>query len=101
MHFLSFNLLLIYLSLLQYITEAVINLPKNITIPAVIVFGDSVVDTGNNNYIETIVKVNFPPYGQDFIGGKPTGRFSDGKVPSDLIGIYITAQLPPDLTHKY
>ncbi|KAK6118820.1 hypothetical protein DH2020_047433 [Rehmannia glutinosa] len=68
-----------------HIAEAVIKLPQNSTIPAVIVFGDSVVDTGNNNYIETIVKVNYPPYGKDFMGGKPTGRFSDGKVPSDLI----------------
>ncbi|KAL0360517.1 UNVERIFIED_CONTAM: GDSL esterase/lipase EXL1 [Sesamum radiatum] len=67
------------------IAGAVINLPHNITVPAVIVFGDSIVDTGNNNYIKTIAKANFPPYGKDFVGGKPTGRFSDGKVPSDLI----------------
>ncbi|GFP95234.1 GDSL esterase/lipase exl3 [Phtheirospermum japonicum] len=73
------------LDLIQHPQKYVIKLPQNSTIPAVIVFGDSVVDTGNNNYIETIVKVNYPPYGQDFMGGKPTGRFSDGKVPSDLI----------------
>ncbi|KAF3442278.1 hypothetical protein FNV43_RR16194 [Rhamnella rubrinervis] len=60
-------------------------LPKNETVPAVFVFGDSIVDSGNNNYIETIVKANFPPYGRDFFGGRPTGRFSNGKVPSDLI----------------
>ncbi|KAI3464802.1 hypothetical protein Pfo_021465 [Paulownia fortunei] len=63
----------------------VINLPENTTIPAVIMFGDSIVDTGNNNYIKTIAKANYPPYGKDFMGGKPTGRFSDGKVPSDLL----------------
>ncbi|KAK4481400.1 hypothetical protein RD792_012290 [Penstemon davidsonii] len=77
--------LTVFLSLLCCIAEAVINLPKNSTIPAVIVFGDSIVDTGNNNNMKTIFKVNYPPYGQDFMGGKPTGRFSDGKVPSDLI----------------
>lgn len=60
---------------------------KNTTFPALIVFGDSVVDTGNNNYLKTMIKVNYPPYGKDFVGGRPTGRFSDGKVPSDLIGI--------------
>ncbi|XP_019709255.1 GDSL esterase/lipase EXL3 isoform X2 [Elaeis guineensis] len=54
-------------------------------VPAVIVFGDSIVDTGNNNVLETIVKCNFPPYGQDFINHQPTGRFSNGKVPSDFI----------------
>lgn len=58
-------------------------------VPAVIVFGDSVVDTGNNNNLATVFKVNYPPYGKDFYGGQPTGRFSNGKVPPDLIGIYI------------
>ncbi|KAK4481405.1 hypothetical protein RD792_012295 [Penstemon davidsonii] len=72
---------------LPYIAEAVNNIPKNITFPAVIMFGDSLVDTGNNNYINTIVKVNYPPYGKDFMGGEPTGRFSNGKVPSDLLGV--------------
>ncbi|KAL2468222.1 GDSL esterase/lipase [Forsythia ovata] len=80
-----FVLLSVSLSFLVCIGESVIKLPGNDTIPAVFVFGDSIVDTGNNNYIKTIVKVNYPPYGQDFMGGKPTGRFSNGKVPSDLI----------------
>ncbi|KAI3464803.1 hypothetical protein Pfo_021466 [Paulownia fortunei] len=76
---------IVCLPFLACIAGAVINLPENTTIPAVIVFGDSIVDTGNNNYIKTIAKANFPPYGKDFMGGKPTGRFSDGKVPSDLL----------------
>lgn len=63
-----------------------IPLPPNETIPALIVFGDSIVDPGNNNYIKTIIKCNFPPYGRDFNGGQPTGRFSNGRIPSDLIG---------------
>ncbi|GMN28998.1 hypothetical protein TIFTF001_002262 [Ficus carica] len=46
---------------------------------------DSIVDPGNNDYIKTLVKCNFPPYGRDFNGGKPTGRFSNGGVPSDII----------------
>uniref|UniRef100_A0A2N9J3F8 SGNH hydrolase-type esterase domain-containing protein n=1 Tax=Fagus sylvatica TaxID=28930 RepID=A0A2N9J3F8_FAGSY len=60
-------------------------LPKNETVPAFIVFGDSIVDTGNNNYIDTLVKCDFRPYGRDFIGGKPTGRFCNGKVTSDFL----------------
>ncbi|XP_059439781.1 GDSL esterase/lipase EXL3-like isoform X2 [Corylus avellana] len=60
-------------------------MPKNEPVPAVIVFGDSIVDPGNNNNIDSLIKCNFPPYGRDFIGGQPTGRFSDGRVPSDLI----------------
>ncbi|OAY68946.1 GDSL esterase/lipase EXL3, partial [Ananas comosus] len=54
--------------------------------PAVIVFGDSVVDPGNNNAIVTTVKCNFPPYGKDFVRQQATGRFSNGKVPGDIIG---------------
>lgn len=54
-------------------------------VPAVIVFGDSSVDAGNNNQISTILKSNFEPYGRDFVDGKATGRFSNGKIPTDFI----------------
>ncbi|KAL8059265.1 hypothetical protein ABFX02_03G074000 [Erythranthe guttata] len=79
---------------------AVVKLPKNATLfPALVFFGDSIVDTGNNNYIKTIAKANFPPYGKDFIGGIPTGRFSDGKILSDLFAeeLGIKPVLPPFL----
>ncbi|XP_044512034.1 GDSL esterase/lipase EXL1-like isoform X2 [Mangifera indica] len=62
-----------------------IDLPGNVTIRAVFMFGDSIVDTGNNNNFKTPAKCNFPPYGRDFKGGLPTGRFSNGKVPADFI----------------
>ncbi|XP_020596309.1 GDSL esterase/lipase EXL3-like [Phalaenopsis equestris] len=54
-------------------------------VPAVILFGDSIVDPGNNNAIKTIAKCNFPPYGKDFIGHVATGRFCNGRIPGDLI----------------
>ncbi|GMH11008.1 hypothetical protein Nepgr_012849 [Nepenthes gracilis] len=54
-------------------------------VSAIIVFGDSSVDTGNNNAISTILKSNFEPYGRDFEGGRPTGRFSNGRIPADFI----------------
>lgn len=54
-------------------------------VPAIIVFGDSSVDSGNNNQIPTIAKSNFVPYGRDFLGGRPTGRFSNGRIPPDFI----------------
>ncbi|XP_010688929.2 GDSL esterase/lipase At2g42990 [Beta vulgaris subsp. vulgaris] len=57
-------------------------------VPAVIVFGDSSVDTGNNNGIETLLKSNFEPYGRNFEGGRPTGRFSNGRVPVDFFSEY-------------
>ncbi|KAF4360927.1 GDSL esterase/lipase EXL3 [Cannabis sativa] len=81
-----------------------IKLPPNQTVPAVIVFGDSIMDTGNNNALKTLVKCDFAPYGENFRGRVPTGRFGDGKVPSDLIaeelGIkeYLPAYLDPNLS---
>lgn len=54
-------------------------------VPAIIVFGDSTVDSGNNNAISTVLKSNFEPYGRDFIGSQPTGRFSNGRIPTDFI----------------
>ncbi|KAK6115731.1 hypothetical protein DH2020_008000 [Rehmannia glutinosa] len=83
--------------------EGAIKLPPNVTIPGIFAFGDSIVDQGNNNAIKTLVKCNFPPYGKDFGGGIPTGRFGNGKTPPDLIaaelGIkeLIPAYLDPNL----
>ncbi|KAF7833488.1 GDSL esterase/lipase [Senna tora] len=54
-------------------------------VPAIIVFGDSSVDSGNNNFIPTVARSNFEPYGRDFFGGFPTGRFSNGRIPPDFI----------------
>ncbi|OWM68221.1 hypothetical protein CDL15_Pgr004703 [Punica granatum] len=85
------------------VATAAVRLPANVTVPAVFVFGDSIVDPGNNNELQTIAKCNFPPYGRDFPGGKPTGRFSNGRVPSDmlaeLVGVkeLLPAYLDPNL----
>ncbi|KAM4095907.1 hypothetical protein ACJW30_08G066400 [Castanea mollissima] len=71
-------------------------LPK---FPAILIFGDSSVDTGNNNYINTIFQSNHYPYGINFPGQVPTGRFSDGKIPSDLLAnmLGIKESVPPFL----
>lgn len=76
-----------------------IRLPDNVKVPAILVFGDSIVDSGNNNYLATVGKSNFPPYGRDFEGGVPTGRYSNGKIPSDLIAeeMGIKELVPPYL----
>lgn len=74
---------------------------RNVTgkVPALFVFGDSIVDPGNNNYILTLAKANFPPYGRDFTDHKPTGRFSNGKLSTDFIaaGLGLKETLPPYL----
>ncbi|KAJ0256511.1 GDSL esterase/lipase EXL2 [Hirschfeldia incana] len=66
-------------------SNALVKLPENTTVPAIIVFGDSIVDAGNNDDMITEARCNYPPYGIDFDGGVPTGRFSNGKVPTDIL----------------
>ncbi|GJN14946.1 hypothetical protein PR202_gb01825 [Eleusine coracana subsp. coracana] len=53
-------------------------------VPCYFVFGDSLVDSGNNNVIVSLARANYPPYGIDFAGG-PTGRFSNGLTTVDVI----------------
>ncbi|KAL6629667.1 hypothetical protein ACP70R_029432 [Stipagrostis hirtigluma subsp. patula] len=68
--------------------------------PALIVFGDSIVDPGNNNAINTMVKADFPPYGDDFLNHRPTGRFCNGRIPTDFIASRLGLKdlLPPYLS---
>ncbi|KAJ4916236.1 GDSL-like Lipase/Acylhydrolase superfamily protein [Raphanus sativus] len=63
--------------------------PHNPATPAVFYFGDSIIDTGNNNNLTTEMKCNFRPYGMNFPTGVATGRFSDGKVATDYISEYL------------
>jgi len=73
-------------------TNALVKQPPNETTPAIIVFGDSIVDAGNNDDImTTLARCNYPPYGIDFDGGIPTGRFCNGKVATDFIGKFHVA----------
>lgn len=52
---------------------------------AFFVFGDSLVDNGNNNYLVTSARADSPPYGIDYPTHTPTGRFSNGLNMPDLI----------------
>ena len=68
----------------------------NPRVPALLVFGDSV-DTGNNNAVLTLTRSDFRPYGKDLNGGVPTGRFSNGRIPTDLLGSFVACypEYPP------
>lgn len=55
-------------------------------VPAMFIFGDSLIDNGNNNNLPSLAKANYYPYGIDFNGG-PTGRFSNGYTMVDEIGM--------------
>ncbi|XP_050234486.1 GDSL esterase/lipase APG-like [Mercurialis annua] len=75
-------------------------------VPAIMTFGDSAVDVGNNDYLATIYKANYPPYGRDFVNHKPTGRFCNGKLATDITAetlgfkTYAPAYLSPEASGK-
>lgn len=71
-------LLLLNLSLLGVVIAA----PQ---VPCYFIFGDSLVDNGNNNNIPSAARANYRPYGIDFPQG-PTGRFSNGRTTVDVLG---------------
>ena len=76
-------------SLLVALVALVISVAKaQPLVPAIITFGDSAVDVGNNDYLATLLKANYPPYGRDFPNQKPTGRFCNGKLATDITGTY-------------
>ncbi|XP_044512235.1 GDSL esterase/lipase At1g71691-like [Mangifera indica] len=63
-------------------------------VPAMFIFGDSLIDNGNNNNLPSFAKANYYPYGIDFNGG-PTGRFSNGYTMVDAIAVELGLPLIP------
>ncbi|GKE04366.1 lipase, GDSL [Tanacetum coccineum] len=63
---------------------------------ALFVFGDSLYDPGNNNYINTTAdfQANFWPYGVSYFS-PPSGRFSDGRLIADFIAEFAGLPLIP------
>uniref|UniRef100_A0A6N2MU09 SGNH hydrolase-type esterase domain-containing protein n=1 Tax=Salix viminalis TaxID=40686 RepID=A0A6N2MU09_SALVM len=60
---------------------------------AMFVFGDSLFDSGNNNYLKSALgRADFWPYGETFFK-HPTGRFSDGRIIPDFIAEYLNLPL--------
>jgi hypothetical protein len=67
-------------------------------VPAILVFGDSIVDTGNNNAVHTLTKADYSPYGKDLNG---TGRFSNGRIPPDMIGLSFSTTPPTQACSRH
>ncbi|KAI3780190.1 hypothetical protein L2E82_10161 [Cichorium intybus] len=66
------------------------------SVPGVCIFGDSLVDIGNNNYLSlSLAKANFPHNGVDFPTGKATGQFSNGKNAPDFLAEKVGLPLAP------
>ncbi|XP_077231745.1 GDSL-like Lipase/Acylhydrolase superfamily protein [Tasmannia lanceolata] len=73
------NLMLVILGLFW-----VVRAKSSSQVPCFFIFGDSLVDNGNNNGILTLSKANYMPYGIDFPQGV-TGRFSNGRTIVDVL----------------
>jgi len=51
------------------------------------IFGDSLSDVGNNNYLtKSLARAALPWYGIDFGDGMPNGRFTNGRTAADIVG---------------
>ncbi|XP_019177163.1 PREDICTED: GDSL esterase/lipase At5g37690-like [Ipomoea nil] len=59
------------------------------------VFGDSLTEVGNNNFLQSLAKSNFPFYGIDYKGGVATGRFTNGRTIGDIISEKLGIPSPP------
>ncbi|XP_047328671.1 GDSL esterase/lipase LTL1-like [Impatiens glandulifera] len=64
---------------------ALIATPRLVDARAFFVFGDSLVDNGNNNYLVTSARADSPPYGIDYPTRRATGRFSNGLNIPDIL----------------
>ncbi|KAK1375970.1 GDSL esterase/lipase APG [Heracleum sosnowskyi] len=100
---------LLFLIIVSVCAIVIVNAQNESTtlVPAIITFGDSAVDVGNNDYLPfTIFKANYPPYGRDFVKHKATGRFCNGKLATDItadtLGFtkYPSAYLSPQASGK-
>lgn len=78
----------INLAFLFFFLHHCVNAKQDDGLGASFIFGDSLVDAGNNNYLSTLSKANIPPNGIDFkaSGGSPTGRYTNGRTIGDLVG---------------
>lgn len=70
-------------------------------VPCYFIFGDSLMDNGNNNNLFTEAKANYPPYGIDFPDG-PSGRFSNGRNIADVVAqrLGFENSIPPFATAR-
>ncbi|GLT46174.1 hypothetical protein SLA2020_199490 [Shorea laevis] len=86
----QFLVLLLFSSFVILITSQHDQLKCKQKHAAMFVFGDSLFDPGNNNFLNisaTQGKANYPPYGETFFH-YPTGRFSDGRLIPDFFASF-------------
>ncbi|KAK2377225.1 GDSL Lipase/Acylhydrolase superfamily protein [Trifolium repens] len=77
-----------FLSLLAFLSIPNFAIASN-KITAIFAFGDSTVDAGNNNHLNSLFRGDHLPYGCDFPNHVPTGRFSNGKISTDYLSQFL------------
>ncbi|XAR49846.1 hypothetical protein NMG60_11004004 [Bertholletia excelsa] len=89
-------LLFVHFTFLLIQSSSQAHLPQPQNHVALFIFGDSLFDAGNNNYINTTTsfQANFEPYGETFFH-HPTGRFSNGRLIPDFIAEHAKLPLLP------
>lgn len=72
---------------LSFWCSTTVSQPNYQQVPGLFIFGDSLVDNGNNNGLLTLARANYRPYGIDFPQGT-TGRFTNGRTFVDALGSF-------------
>ncbi|KAK1260396.1 GDSL esterase/lipase [Acorus gramineus] len=82
----------LHLTLLTCLASMAALISKGEAARAFFVFGDSLVDNGNNDFLFTTARADAYPYGIDTPSHRPTGRFSNGKNIPDIISEQLGAE---------
>ncbi|PON69004.1 Lipase [Trema orientale] len=82
-------------SVIPSIGTTIPQFPPPPLVPALFVIGDSSVDSGTNNFLGTLARADRPPYGRDFDTHRPTGRFSNGRIPVDYLALRLGLPFVP------
>ena len=92
-------MMILRLALVAVISSSVAAQSASTTSLITYIFGDSLTEVGNNNYLQySLARSDFPWYGIDFSGGQATGRFTNGRTIGDII---CTDALFPSYTYAY
>ncbi|GER45302.1 GDSL-like Lipase/Acylhydrolase superfamily protein, partial [Striga asiatica] len=97
------------LLIIPILIASMLQIPLNIAkyshvLHALYVLGDSLFDSENNNLLPTLAKVDFSPYGMNFNGGRPTGRFTNRRTVVDfIVGLFeriVKEEFPKHFTNS-
>ncbi|XP_074282663.1 GDSL esterase/lipase 7-like [Silene latifolia] len=80
---------------LIFILSHFLSSTSNPVAPALYIFGDSLVDNGNNNWLPTMARADYTPYGLNFPGPVMLGRFTNGRTIADFMAEYLGLPYPP------